>query len=121
MSERQAFEALKQYERDSVIEFLKTLQVLPLGTKSLFVDEQGTSKLWPPARWRTEVPSQQESNAMWLGSGGFYEVQRLNRKVGQKRPSVAPEASLNFTKLLDDYRIVVAANRNVSNNKSLTR
>jgi di-heme oxidoreductase (putative peroxidase) len=33
------FKALSEYEKDSLIEFLKTLQVLPPGTESLVVDE----------------------------------------------------------------------------------
>jgi hypothetical protein len=45
---RVAFEAMSQYERDCVIEFLKTLQVLPPGTRSLIVDEHGRKKRWPP-------------------------------------------------------------------------
>jgi cytochrome c peroxidase len=45
---RVAFEALSQYEQDCVIEFLKTLQVLPSGTRSLIVDEHGRKKRWPP-------------------------------------------------------------------------
>ncbi len=45
---RQAFDALSPYEQDSVIEFLKSLQVLPPGTKSLVVDEKGNPKKWPP-------------------------------------------------------------------------
>jgi hypothetical protein len=36
---RRAFDALSDYEKDSLIEFLKTLQVLPPGTTSLVVDE----------------------------------------------------------------------------------
>ena len=47
-SSRLAFEGLSEYERDSVIEFLKTLQVLPPGTKHLIVDERGEKKQWPP-------------------------------------------------------------------------
>jgi di-heme oxidoreductase (putative peroxidase) len=47
-SSRLAFEALSEYERDAVIEFLKTLQVLPPGTKHLIVDEHGERKQWPP-------------------------------------------------------------------------
>jgi len=43
-----AWNALTDYERDSVIEFLKTLQVLPSGTRHLVVDERGRPKLWPP-------------------------------------------------------------------------
>jgi hypothetical protein len=45
---RAAFEGLSDYERDSVIEFLKTLQVLPPGTRHLIVDENGEKKVWPP-------------------------------------------------------------------------
>ena len=45
---RDAFQALSKYEQDSVIEFLKTLQVLPPGTKHLVVDENGHEKKWPP-------------------------------------------------------------------------
>jgi hypothetical protein len=45
-----AFEALAEYDRDSIIEFLKTLQILPPGTEYLIVDEQGLPKIWPPRR-----------------------------------------------------------------------
>ena len=38
---RHGFEALTPHERDAVIEFLKSLQVLPPGTRSLVVDEHG--------------------------------------------------------------------------------
>ncbi|HEY2953547.1 MAG TPA: di-heme oxidoredictase family protein [Verrucomicrobiae bacterium] len=48
LATRQAFQALSQQEQDSVIEFLKTLQVLPPGTKHLIVDEKGRPKHWPP-------------------------------------------------------------------------
>ena len=45
---RRAFDALSQDEQDSLIEFLKTLQVLPPGTRALVVDENGRRKQWPP-------------------------------------------------------------------------
>lgn len=45
---RFAFERLPQYEQDAVIEFLKSLQVLPPGTRHLVVDEHGRGKHWPP-------------------------------------------------------------------------
>lgn len=48
LSERRAFQKLSQYEQDSLIEFLKTLQVLPPGTKHLVVDENNQSREWPP-------------------------------------------------------------------------
>ncbi len=38
---RQAFAGLPATDRDAVIEFLKSLQVLPPGTRSLIVDERG--------------------------------------------------------------------------------
>jgi cytochrome c peroxidase len=47
-SARLAFEALTPYDQDAVIEFLKTLQVLPPGTRDLVVDERGHRKEWPP-------------------------------------------------------------------------
>jgi hypothetical protein len=40
------FRALTRYEQDSIIEFLKTLQVLPPGTRHLVVDEHGRAKSW---------------------------------------------------------------------------
>jgi hypothetical protein len=45
---RRRFEELPPYQRDTVIEFLKTLQVLPPGTTSLVIDENGRPKTWPP-------------------------------------------------------------------------
>jgi hypothetical protein len=49
LAERQAFDALPPDERDSLIEFLKSLQVLPTNAKSLAVDENGKAKHWPPS------------------------------------------------------------------------
>jgi hypothetical protein len=40
--------ALSSYEQDAIIEFLKTLQVLPKGTPYLTVDENYRYKPWPP-------------------------------------------------------------------------
>ena len=50
LESRQAFQRLTKYEQDSLIEFLKTLQVLPPGTQSLVVDEHFQPKVWPPHR-----------------------------------------------------------------------
>ena len=44
----QAFRALATHDQDALIEFLKTLQVLPPGTKALIVNERGNPKRWPP-------------------------------------------------------------------------
>lgn len=43
------YRALPPRGQDAIIEFLKTLQVLPPGTPSLVVDEEGQPKAWPPA------------------------------------------------------------------------
>ena len=49
LASRQAFEALDPADRDRVIEFLKSLQVLPPGTRDGIVDENGNKKIgWPP-------------------------------------------------------------------------
>jgi cytochrome c peroxidase len=47
---RTQFQNLKEYDQDSLIEFLKTLQVLPPGTRCLVVDEDFQQKQWPPVR-----------------------------------------------------------------------
>lgn len=49
LKQEKQFEALPRYDQDSLIEFLKTLQVLPPGTPSLVVDENYRPKQWPPA------------------------------------------------------------------------
>jgi cytochrome c peroxidase len=45
---RQAFQSLPAAEQDAIIEFLKTLQVLPPGTKDRIVDEKYRARTWPP-------------------------------------------------------------------------
>lgn len=45
---RQAFQMLPAEEQDALIEFLKTLQVLPPGTKARVVDENYRARAWPP-------------------------------------------------------------------------
>ena len=49
LEEYQAWAAASKYDQDSVIEFLKTLQVLPKGTRHLVVDENGRPKRWDSA------------------------------------------------------------------------
>lgn len=49
LQSRTDFQGLRKYEQDSVIEFLKTLQVLPPGTPHLIVDELFRVKQWPKA------------------------------------------------------------------------
>lgn len=50
LGERRAFEGLSDYDRNSVIEFLKTLQVLPAGVRERIVDENYHSRTWPPSQ-----------------------------------------------------------------------
>jgi hypothetical protein len=45
---RLAFQALPAADQDAIIEFLKTLQVLPHGTKDRIVDERYQARPWPP-------------------------------------------------------------------------
>jgi CxxC motif-containing protein (DUF1111 family) len=49
IAQRKAFEALPAEQQNQLIEFLKSLQVLPPGSTSLVVDEQGNPKRWPPS------------------------------------------------------------------------
>ena len=46
---RRAFEALPPSERDALVEFLKTLQVLPPGTTDRIVDGAFRPRSWPPS------------------------------------------------------------------------
>ena len=48
LAPRMAFDALLPDLQDDLIEFLKSLQVLPPGSTSLVVDEHGKPKRWPP-------------------------------------------------------------------------
>lgn len=43
------FANLTSYDQGTIIEFLKTLKVLPAGTRSLVVDEHNRPIEWPPA------------------------------------------------------------------------
>lgn len=56
-AERKAFQTAPAYDQDSLIEFLKTLQVLPAGTPHLLVDEQYKPREWPPARLTSPAPA----------------------------------------------------------------
>ena len=46
---RQAFDRLARYEQDALIEFLKSLRVLPPGTSTLVVDEHDRPRAWSAA------------------------------------------------------------------------
>jgi hypothetical protein len=49
LSQRLAFDALPTDLQSDLIEFLKSLQVLPPDSQSLVVDEHGKPKRWPPS------------------------------------------------------------------------
>ena len=49
LAQHHAFDALSADDQNALIEFLKSLQVLPPGAKSLVVDERGHPKRWPPS------------------------------------------------------------------------
>jgi CxxC motif-containing protein (DUF1111 family) len=50
LGQRRGYESLSTYEQSALIEFLKTLQVLPPATRALVVDEHYQPKSWPPIR-----------------------------------------------------------------------
>jgi hypothetical protein len=54
LAQHKAFDALLPDQQDNLIEFLKSLQVLPPGSKSLVVDERGNPKNWPPPEGSSE-------------------------------------------------------------------
>jgi cytochrome c peroxidase len=49
LESRKQFQAMSKYDQDSLIEFLKTLQVLPADTPFPIVDEKFHRKQWPPS------------------------------------------------------------------------
>jgi mono/diheme cytochrome c family protein len=49
LAQRLAFDMMPPDSQDDLIEFLKSLRVLPPGAKSLVVDEHGNPKRWPPS------------------------------------------------------------------------
>jgi hypothetical protein len=60
LASRQAFQAASEYDRDALIEFLKSLQVLPPGTRDLVVDENFHKKVFSIVR---SNPQQQSMGA----------------------------------------------------------
>lgn len=111
-AERTAFDALSAHERDCLIEFLKTLQVLPVGTTNVMVDETGTPKQWPPARFTHITRNGQQITLHWAGSASLYQVQRtptLSRPQWQDLGE--PVAGKTFSSLMEGesafFRVLV--------------
>jgi len=57
---RLAFQALPAAEQDALIEFLKSLQILPPGTRDRIVDENFHSRTWPPQIAQGQMRAEQE-------------------------------------------------------------
>lgn len=117
-AERRAFEALSEYDRNCVIEFLKTLQVLPAGSPSLVVDEHGAPKVWPPNRISSVRRNGDQISLQWPGSTTLYQVQRVFQL--QRSPAIdrgpwenigAPTTNTAITEFIRDgaafYRVVL--------------
>ena len=50
LESRLRFQRASEYDQDSLIEFMKTLQVLPAGIKAIVVDEEFRPREWPPRK-----------------------------------------------------------------------
>jgi hypothetical protein len=66
-TERLAFESLSDHDKDCLIEFLKTLQVLPPGTSSRIVDENHVAKVWPPVTMTSILRQDDQVTIRWQG------------------------------------------------------
>ena len=71
LASRRAFEALSKYDQDALIEFLKTLQVLPPGAKDRVVDETFRARDWPPT---------DEGSSGSTGSSGSRVVNQVRQR-----------------------------------------
>ena len=110
--EQDAFAALTEHERNSVIEFLKTLQVLPPGTTNSIVDESGAAKLWPPTRFTNLTRNGQQLTLQWAGSASLYQVQRTTvLSPPQWQNTGAPLSNRSFSTLMEGeaafFRVMV--------------
>ena len=110
--ETAAFMALNGQERDCIIEFLKTLQVLPAGTTNTIVDETGTPKLWPPTRFTSITRSGQQLTLNWTGSASLYQVQRTTTLTSPQWQNLGtPVAARTFSSLMEGdaafFRVMV--------------
>ena len=56
LASRKAFQAASKADQDAMIEFLKSLQVLPPGTPDLVVDENFKPKRWAVQATATAAP-----------------------------------------------------------------
>ncbi|MBS1253933.1 MAG: hypothetical protein MAG451_02987 [Anaerolineales bacterium] len=100
ISSRQAFEALDKYEQDSIIEFLKTLQILPPGTHHLIVDEDDNPRSW-------SSPSTGALNGRaYLESRHAHTDIKIS--VGGRRTTTVEGGSYSISSLTDGVRTIRA-------------
>ena len=113
---RDAYGALGPYEQSCIIEFLKSLQVLPPGTRSTVIDEEGNPKIWPPNRLTSIRREGDTVSLTWqgvtvLGRPRLYQLQRCSgidepwEDVGE--PTLASHAIDPTTGQSEFYRVVV--------------
>lgn len=76
LAAREAYAALSPLEQSCVIEFLKTLQVLPPNSTALIVDELGQPKIWPPNRLLGIQRADGTVTVTWQGSTGLSDPRR---------------------------------------------
>lgn len=101
-AEKDAFVALTDHERNSVIEFLKTLQMLPVGTTNAIVDETGAGKLWPPTRFTSITHDGQQLTLRWAGSATLYQVQRTTTLTSPQWQDLgSPLSGQTFSSLME--------------------
>jgi hypothetical protein len=110
--ETDAFTALSNQERDCVIEFLKTLQVLPAGTTNTIVDETGAAKLWPPTSFTSITRTGKQLTLNWAGSASLYQVQRTTSLTQPQWQNLgSPIAGRTFSSLMEGdaafFRVMV--------------
>jgi hypothetical protein len=91
-SSRASFVRSSEYERDSLIEFLKGLQVLPPGTKALVVDDKFRKKAW--LKWRpSDVDRKVTESTMLSRSPVLLRVSVLGVPFSNWRNSNEPMVS----------------------------
>ena len=101
-AEKDAFVALTDHERNSVIEFLKTLQVLPVGTTTAIVDETGAAKAWPPRRFTSITRDGQQLTLRWAGSATLYQVERTTTLTNPQWQDVgSPLSGQTYSSLME--------------------
>ena len=87
---RSSFETLNQYDQNRIIEFLKTLQVLPPRTRHLIMDENGNEKKWPPVRGPAANRTVWRTKRLLLGLLAANKVHKMVKFAGCRGTGVSP-------------------------------